>query len=423
MAFKAGFAEVDITPPVGTHKIGWIKDIVSDEVLDPLFARAAVFASADVPLGIVQLDTLCTPAALVARIRDAVETAHGFPGENVMVSATHNHAGPAVANCGAVTRDGAYVDTLIEKIAGVFGEALTHLQPAELGFSRAFEFGVGRNRRVIMRDGTVQTQGRFSDPSALCIEGPIDPEVAVLAARDTSGKLLGTLVNFACHPTHHGPTGALSAGWPGVLARETKDRGCPATLFLQGAAGNVHTSDPATGGDLSMEEAGHKLAGDVAAALDCMAFTPDVTLDCRSRSLDLPLREPTEEQVRGTAFGAQRFVDPTIYDRVIPGLVERYRASPIEPAEVQAFFLNDVVIAAVPAEYFVEYALRIKQAAWPKQAMVVACANGMLGYVPTRGAFERGGYETTFGPPSRMAPEAGDLLADAVIELINTKGN
>jgi len=39
MALKVGFAEVDITPPVGTHKIGWLKDIVSDTVLDPLSAR------------------------------------------------------------------------------------------------------------------------------------------------------------------------------------------------------------------------------------------------------------------------------------------------------------------------------------------------------------------------------------------------
>ena len=54
---------------------------------------------------------------------------------------------------------------------------------------------------------------------------------------------------------------------------------------------------------------------------------------------------------------------------------------------------------------------------------MVACANGMLGYVPTREAFAHGGYETTFGPPSRMAPEAGDLLADALVRLINGKEN
>jgi len=37
---------------------------------------------------------------------------------------------------------------------------------------------------MIMRDGTVQTHGNFRDPQVLCLEGPIDPEVAILAARN-----------------------------------------------------------------------------------------------------------------------------------------------------------------------------------------------------------------------------------------------
>jgi hypothetical protein len=418
MTFRAGFAEIDITPPPGTRKIGWIKLIVSDHVLDPLHARAAVFEAGETRLGVVQLDVLCVKAALVARIREAIGAAHGFPGENVMVSATHNHAGPAVVRRSAVPCEEGYVETLIVKIAEVFGTALGNLGPAELGFGRRFEFDVAHNRRVRMRDGTTKTHGRFSEPNALCFDGPIDPEVGVVGVRSVDGERMGALVNFACHPTHHGPTGALSAGWPGVLAREVRSRGCPVTLFLQGAAGNVHTSNPATGEDRPMEEAGKRLADDAAAALDAMEFTPEVNLACRSRTIDLPRREPTDEQVRGTAFGAQRFVDPGIYDRLIPELIERYRQSPTEPAEVQLLCFNNVALAAVPAEYFVEYALRIKQAAWPRNALVGACANGMLGYIPTREAFEHGGYETTFGTPSCMAPEAGDLLADAVEELI-----
>ena len=55
---RAGFAEVDITPPVGTRKIGWLRDIVSEEVMDPLSARIAVLEAGDVVLGWVQLDTL-----------------------------------------------------------------------------------------------------------------------------------------------------------------------------------------------------------------------------------------------------------------------------------------------------------------------------------------------------------------------------
>ena len=42
----------------------------------------------------------------------------------------------------------------------------------------------------------------------------------------------------------------------------------------------------------------------------------------------------------------------------------------------------------------------------------------MVGYVPHREAFLRGGYEATFSIGSRLAPEAGDILADCAIRLI-----
>jgi hypothetical protein len=45
----------------------------------------------------------------------------------------------------------------------------------------------------------------------------------------------------------------------------------------------------------------------------------------------------------------------------------------------------------------------------------------MVGYVPHKEAFLRGGYETTFGYRSKLAPEAGDLLADCAIELLRSK--
>ena len=80
--------------------------------------------------------------------------------------------------------------------------------------------------------------------------------------------------------------------------------------------------------------------------------------------------------------------------------------------------VSEHAYTAIPAEYFAELGLKIKERTWPRRALVVSCANGMVGYTPTGEAFERGGYETAFGPTSHLAPEAGDMLADAAAELI-----
>jgi len=336
-----------------------------------------------------------------------------------MVTATHNHAGPAVANCGDVKRDDAYVEALLQRAASAFGRALSHMQPAEVGFGASFEFDVPHNRRVIMRDGTVCTHGTFEAPDALCMEGPIDPEVAVLAACDQQGALLGVLVNFACHPTHHGGDTCLSAGFPGVLDRQMKERGCPVTLFLNGASGNITDLDPQRGGARkSHEEIGKILADDVQKALDGIEYRAEVELHCAVETVQLPFRQLTEDELNGTKRGAQRFIDPAIYDRAIPRLIKRMRRMGSEPAEVQVISIDEYAFAGIPAEYFVQLGLRIKEQSYPRHALVVAHANGMVGYVPHKEAFLRGGYETTFGGGSRLAPEAGDMLADCAIELI-----
>ena len=420
MALRVGFAEVDITPPVGTHKIGWIIDIVSDRVLDPLFARAAIFATETRRVAFIQLDTLSVRWTTVSDIRQRIEGRYGFPGCCVMVAATHNHAGPAVASCGDVRRDDTYVGALVGKVVSMFGEALGAAQKAELGTGSCFEFRLSHNRRIIMRDGTVRTHGHFTDPLALCFEGPIDPEVAVMAARDRSGRTLGAVVNFACHPTHHGGERSLSAGYPGVLAREMRARGCPVTLFLNGACGNVHHADPTDPErtDRTKEDIGRQLAEDVEEVLAAMQWRAEAKLGHQSETVQLPFRKVTEEEVRGTARGAQRFVDPAAYDRHMPRLVESIRRMETQPAEVQALFIDDWAYVGIPAEYFVQHGLRIKEQSYPRHVVVVGHANGMVGYVPHREAFFRGGYETTFGLGSRLAPEAGDILADCAVRLV-----
>jgi hypothetical protein len=308
---------------------------------------------------------------------------------------------------------------MVSKVVSMFGQAVADMQEAEIGFGRCCEFGVTHNRRVVMRDGTVRTHGTFDDPDALFLEGPIDPEVVVLAARSKEGKPLGAVVNFACHPTHHGGGTELSAGFPGILAKIMKAHGCPVTLFLDGASGNIGDSDPCRGGaGMSKEEIGRILAHDAHKVLRDIRYSSEARIGSTSKTVRLPFRAITDDEVRGMVRGAQRFVDPAAYDRDIPHQIERIRRMGAQPAEVQAIVVADHAYVGIPGECFVQLGLRIKEQAYPRRAVVVGQANGMVGYLPHKDAFLRGGYETTFIGSSRLAPEAGEMLADCAIELI-----
>ena len=87
-SLRAGFAETDITPPVGTRKIGVLTELVSESALDSLRARVAIIENAAERIAFVQLDTLCVRWSRVAEIRRRVTEDYGFPGANVMVGYT-----------------------------------------------------------------------------------------------------------------------------------------------------------------------------------------------------------------------------------------------------------------------------------------------------------------------------------------------
>ena len=433
---KAGFAEVDITPKLGTLKGGWWTYLPAKEIADPLFARAAVFEGQGVCVGFIGLDVLSIRWSTVNEIRQGIESETGVSGKSIMVSATHNHAGPGLYKAVRVNpeqteqgkryrsyqRDAELIESVVRKCRQAFCTAWASRQEALLGYGHGFEFRVAHNRRVVMRNGTVKTHGTFKEPNALYIEGPVDPEVGILAAKTPEGKLLGCLLDYTAHPTHHGGDHVISAGYPGVISRLLKERGYGICLYFNGATGNVHTMDHRTQVDTTMDQAGTFLAETATKVLDSMAWSDNWPLHSEARTLQLPYRKISDEEICGKALGAQRFVDSKIYDVANPELVKRIRQRKVQPVEIQAIHIGDAKFVGVPAEYFVEYGLQLKLAASPRRAYVVGHANGMIGYVPTREAFRRGGYETTFGPPFRMAPEAGEMILDAAIELACHQG-
>ncbi|MBR0457708.1 MAG: hypothetical protein IJJ26_00590 [Victivallales bacterium] len=417
---KVGFANVDITPPLGTHKVGSLKDVVIQKILDPLFARIAVFDDGQGgQAAILQLDTLSIRWTTTDHIRDAISRAYGFPALNIMVAATHNHAGPAIATVGDVKRDDQYIDTLVAKVVKAFGKALKGLKPARLGFARCNDLSLTHNRRVVLRDGTVRTHGDLSDPNASHVEGPVDPEVGVLAIRSPKGKTRGVLVNFACKPAEPSDLEAASGDFPEAMISTLLEQGMEEALFLNGACGNVSPGNPYLGKKLSATDLGKALAADAAKALKSVKYSDDVTVSCTSIVIELPVRKPTPGEAKGRKKGMQCFIEPACYDRQMPALLERLGKEPYQPAEIQAIRLGPVTLVSIPAEYFTEYGLYIKLQTPKTNTLVVSCANGMLGYIPTELAFRHGGYETTLSPFSRMAPPAGKLLAENAITLIN----
>jgi len=87
---------------------------------------------------------------------------------------------------------------------------------------------------------------------------------------------------------------------------------------------------------------------------------------------------------------------------------------------VQAFRLGDIGWVMLPGEIFVEFGLDLKLRSPAKRTWVTELANGIVGYVPTKRAFEGGGYEQRTANSSRLAPVAGEMMVETGHALLDS---
>ncbi len=447
---RVGAAQVDITPPRGTQIAGDIgRRRPAEIVLDPIYAKALVLEAEAMRLCVLSLDLLAADDASIAEIRRQTAEKLALAPENVMVHVVQNHAAPSLGHhlvtdeCSLIPPemewfrggDPAYDPFAIERVVEAIGEALAGLEPVSVGVARGMEDRVAFNRRFIMRDGTVKTH-----PSAqmrheiLCREGPMDPEVGVVCFTADPLRNVAMLLHHTCHPVHGYPKRYISAGWPGAWSRQMAAAHGPDSipLVINGCCGNIHHAnhlDPHQVDDpIRMGECLTETAGEV---LQRLAYGDGLPLACKSTSLSIPIREVPEaklEQARSFLAehpepiykDAERTAVDWAWHYAVAALDvhELRQRQPERPYEIQAFRIGDIALLALGGEPFVEAQLRIKAESPAAFTFLAHMSNGYVGYVPTREAFDRGGYETDTSLGSCLVPEALEMITDASVQLL-----
>lgn len=417
---KSAVGRTDISPEPGTRKQGTFHDRFPSKIKDPIYARIAIFTTEKESSAIIQLDLLSIRWTQVNEIRSRIEQEYGFPSGNIMVSATHNHDGPAANSLADKPRDDSYVKQMVSKIILLFGELLPQVEEATVAICTAYEWNKFKNRRIVQRDGSVIC---FKSEDDAYVEGPVDPEIKIINIKSILGRTLGTLVNLSTHPGLVEPDDIFTAGFSGVMEKELAQEVGPVTIFLNGAAGNVQFAtlqqpEP----EYDRTRLGKHFAGKVKEALRGAVYSRQVEIDVVSKTINIDFRETTAAEISGQVFGAQRVGPPGLYEKVIPPFLEKIKKEKTNRAEIQILRIGDIYLIGIPGELFVETGLEIKRKFHPVTVCIVGYSNGMVGYIPTEEAFLRGGYETTFTNSSRLDKKACHIIKDAVESLMSSLG-
>jgi hypothetical protein len=195
----------------------------------------------------------------------------------------------------------AYLSQLAAKVAELTREALNNAQPATI------VYGYGRCSLAAHRDFWDDERGEF-----VCGFNPNEP------ADDTTGeggRLLASIINYACHPTTLAWQNTLiSPDFPGAM-RETIEQatGAPC-LFLQGASGELGPREGFVGEVETADRNGRQLGFAALAAVTALPppqtkfeyCGPVVSGATLGTWKHMPLPPPEVARLK-TSFDCQRF--------------------------------------------------------------------------------------------------------------------
>jgi hypothetical protein len=447
--FKAGFAERDITPEVGMEAPGGYGKAFHGSVHDPCKVRASVFDDGHNRVAIVGIDALGIRRDTVQKVRGTVGARTGIPARSILIGASHSHSsGPIVwirpgefDDDSALVRRLAYKEStnvdlkylaqveraLIEAIC----EANDRRVEALAGVGKGLEPTVAFNRRFRMRDGRTVTHPGLGNPDIVEPAGPVDPEVGVIGAWDAKDphRLLGCIVNFACHATTS--PGGISANYIHYIEKAIHGyygKDC-VVVFLAGASGDITQVDNRSpyqypNGERWAQLVGGKVGAEALKVLLTMERGTLIPVEARARIWEISRRPPSPERVKksleivqnegpGTDATTFTFAKESV---LLDALIKKI---PKVDVEVQAVQVGPAVFVTTPAEYFCRFGLEIKAASGFPYTFPVSLANGCVGYVPTEDAFgpNGGGYETRLTSYSNLEITAGTQMRDAGIGL------
>jgi neutral ceramidase len=422
---RVGFGAADITPSVGTRIPGGFRPALSKGVHDKLWAVACVISDGTNSVALVGTDTLHVPRTIVEQARRIVQKETGIIGENVLIGASHTHSGGYLDSEPVSDAEARYIDNLPKAIASAVSDAWKSLRPAEVGIGTGKEGSITFNRRFLMSDGRVITHpGKPGTPHHREIvrpAGPIDPDVGVLAFRGADAKLIGVVVNFACHNTVMS-SGQFSADYAGQLRKHLQRIYGESTpvVFLLGACGDITQVDNRSTarefGPAHADMMGSKLAAETSRTIDRMKWLKEAPVAVHTETVLLPLREEFDVDRERPAFGLGSGASvEEIYSKRRKDLEELRRKSPRVATEVQAIRVGPLALVTHGSEYFCDDALRIKKSSPFATTWVVTLANDSLGYIPTAQACVSGGYE----PRGRkFSIDAGQRLLEAAVKAL-----
>ena len=399
-ALKVGFARADITPEVPVKLSGYGAAFLSEDfcrwstgVHDPLYAHAMALEDwAGSVVILIVLDNVGTITNEIVEIQNGVAHELGIRAGEVVVSSTHTHHGPDTIGLWGVIvppetgRQEDVIDGMVQGAVQAGVDAWNARVPASL------EYGVGEESRVHFNKV-------FTDPDRI-----LDSTLTVLAAYDVEGRIIGSVMNWAAHPTLMPESNTLiSSDYPGPYYRYMTEELGGIHMFVNGAIGaSVQAIAPENGwlkwllGSASwedVEDMGLMLAEDAAALLaNGIPVADPVVRLFETREVHL--------EVENVFF--RLCAEVGLIPREVPPVGEQGTTF------MTTFAVGPVTFGSMPGEYVPDYSFEMREVMGGEAQIIMGLGMDWIGYAitPEQYASPAYLYERSLCP----SPQSGEEL-------------
>lgn len=423
-SFKAGAAQIDITPSLGTLINGDFVPHYARWIHDPLHAKALVLQNGETLLAFVVVDICSIKKELIDLIKANIQTETGITKNNILISATHTHAAGSVTDSLLTPVDFAYRQKITGSITKAVAHAIQKLAPAKIGFGAVNAPEHVICRRYFMKEGysainpvtgnkdIIKTNPFNGEQFIDKPENELDPQVSYLAVKSLDGQWISLLANYSVHYVGDWGNGTISADYFGVFAKKVQEKLNAGNDFVgimsNGTSGESNTWDFLHPGRYptaffeKSELIGNELAEKVVQSLISIQWDANPAISSAYLEVETAIRKPSgpelnaaKEIVSGTDYRSIKNVDADILKRIYAREQVLLNEFPdVITFPVQAIKIGNGIIGGLGGEIFAATGLSLKSSAGDTPYFTISLANGNAGYVPPAHEFEKGGYET-----------------------------
>jgi len=436
-ALQVGFSRIDITPekygPMGGH--GNDGHRICTHISDRIYGTVIAFTDeGGNTVLFCPCDIIHAGQALADPAREAISAATGIPFDQIMICASHNHAGPSISwpHLEAVQE---YYRYFTKRLIKAALEALEDRKPAKAQIATQMAPGMTFVRHYHMNDGTVAgpNSGSFASGVKSHVTEADDQLQLMRFVREGGRDVL--LVNWQCHVTiGAGDPGhtTMTADYPAVMRNHVEGMlGCHCGFF-QGAAGNLVPSS--------------KIPGEAITAHERVAYgtrLAEYVIECAEKFRDVEVgpiavlkREYTGEIDHSDDHLAEKahYVNEHLYDYPTAaernkfvrdngfnsflhagGVERRSRMGKTMSIDVYALTMGDIAFITAPYEMFNSNGRFIKENSPYEMTFVCTCTNNTIDYLADAITFQYDCYEVN---TRRMGAGTAEKVADLYVAML-----